>query len=193
MFPLARWQAALSGSHSEAQRMRSGGFTREAYLIDQTLLRACAPLLADEAAGGGWQRALAVLVKGDAPLLLDAVAGDDFGVPSVRVRAILALPDVTEIDVPETVGRAISAAIAVGAPTYNDGDTRGCGIIYWATALALTLAPVTRGFNGQARAIRTLRNAVEEPFAPIGNNAPALDDFAWRMRRALDATLDTLR
>ncbi|MBA3826019.1 MAG: hypothetical protein H0X24_19230 [Ktedonobacterales bacterium] len=193
MFPLARWQAALSGSHAEAQRMRSGGLPREAYLIDQTLLRSFAPLLADMGQDGGWQRAIIALANLDAPLLLDAVAGDDFGVPSVRVRAMLALPAVESIDAPEVLGQAINAAIMVGAPTYNDGDRRGCGIIYWATALTLVSAPVTRGFSGQARAIKTLLQAVEEMMPSLGNNPAALDDFAWRMRRALDATLDLLR
>jgi len=193
MFPLARWQSALSGPHAEAQRLRAGGLTREAYLIDQTLLWSFAPLLVDVGSEGGWQRAIVALVHLDAPLRLDAVAGDDFGVPSVRVRAMLALPAVEGIDAPEVLGAAISAAIAVGAPLYNDGDRRGCGIIYWATALTLVSAPVTRGFSGQARAIKTLLQAVEEMMPPIGNTPPALEDFAWRMRRALDATLDLLR
>jgi hypothetical protein len=193
MFSLARWQAALSGCHTEAQRMRKGGLTREAYLIDQTLLHSFAPLLADIGDDGGWQRVIAALVNLDAPLLLDAVAGDDFGLPSVRVRAILALPEVEGISAPEGIGTVISAAIQVGAPTYNSGDVRGCGIIYWATALTLILAPVTRGFSGHARAIKTLRMAVEEPMGNIGNHPAALDDFAWRMRHALDITRDQLR
>jgi hypothetical protein len=34
---------------------------------------------------------------------------------------------------------------------------------------------------------------VEERMPTIGNLPSALDDFAWRMRHALDATLDALR
>jgi hypothetical protein len=193
MFPLARWQAALDASHREAGRMRMAGLAREAALIDQTLLRSFAPLLATVGDAGGWQRAMTALAQPDAPLRLDAVAGDDFGLASVRVRALLAVPEVEQIDGAPIIGQAISDAIAVGAPTYNEGDARGCGIIYWATALTLVSAPMTRGFSGQVRALRTLRGAVEEAMPPIGNTPAALDDFAWRMRRALDATLDLLR
>jgi hypothetical protein len=193
MFPLARWQTALSGPHDEARRMRLGGLVREAYLIDQTMLRAFAPLLADLNEESGWQRALRALANLDAPLLLDTVAGDDVGLPSVRVTAILALPDIAAIEDASQIINAIRSGISVGAPTYNDGDARSCGIIYWAAAFTLILAPVTRGFTGQARIIKTLRTAIEETISTGGIAPQALDDFAWRMRRALDATLDLLR
>lgn len=193
MFPLMRWQAALSGPHAEAQRLRLSGHFRETYLIDQTLLRAFAPLILESNEEGGWQRALAALVNLDVPLVLDAVAGEDGGVPHVRVAAILALPPIESLSAPEQISTAIDIAVGNGAPTYNEGDARGCGLIYWATALTIVSAPVVRGFAGQARVLKLLRQAVEEVIPLSGANPAALDDFAWRMRRALDATLDLLR
>ena len=49
-----------------------------------------------------------------------------------------------------------------------------------------TVAPTMRGFAGQTKALKPLRQAIEEPIPFIGRDAQASDDFAWRMRHALD-------
>jgi hypothetical protein len=185
-------QVALRGPHEDALQLRLGGYVGEADLIDSTLLRAFFALSGEITEDFGWVRALRVLLDITTPIPLDSVSDQSFTVPCTRITGVLALPTLDALTAPEQISTTISEAIMVGAPTYNEGDTRGCGLIYWVTALTLINAPTLRGFPGQARAIRPLRQAVEEVMPPIGHNSRAIDDFAWRMRRALDAALEAV-
>ncbi len=186
-------QAALRDPHEDALQLRAGGYIGEADLIDSTLLRAFFALSGEITEDYAWVRALRVLLDITTPIPLDAVADQAFTVPCARITGVLALPNLDALTAADQIDTVISDAIMVGAPTYNRGDVRDCGLIYWVTALTLVNAPTLRGFVGHARAIRPLRQAVEEPMPPIGHDPRALDDFAWRMRRALDTALEAIR
>jgi hypothetical protein len=189
---LLPWQAALRGPHDDAVELRMRGFFGDADLIDTTLLRAFFALSGEITADIAWVRALRVLLDISTPIGLDGVADRAFTVPCLRLAAVLALPPLETLMTAEQIEDTINSAIAQGAPAYNNGDARGCGIIYWATALTIVNAPTVRGFAGQARALRPLRQAVEEQIPQLLGEARAIDDFAWRMRRALDAALEAV-
>ncbi len=189
---LLPWQAALREPHADALSLRRSGYIAEADLIDTTLARAFFALSGEITEDWGWVRALRVLLDTSTPTALDAIADPTCTVACVRLTAALALPALTTLLAPEQLREVINAAIASGAPTYNAGDPRGCGIIYWATALTIVDAPATRGFAGQARALRPLRQAVDDALPPFGSDPQAVDDFAWRMRHALDAALEAV-
>ena len=192
MLRLLPLQAALLGPHEDAQRFRADRFFREADLIDETLVRAFFALSGELTEDFGWVRAFRALLDINAPLAVDGLAREDFSQVAVRLTAILALPPLETLETAEQVLTTIANAIHVGAPTYNGGNARGCGIIYWATSLTLIAAPTARGFGGQARAIKVLKQVVDEPLPVGGSSTRTIDDFAWRMRHALDAVLEQL-
>lgn len=185
-------QAALRGPHDDGLELRSRGFIGDADLIDTTLLRAFFALSGEITEDIAWVRVLRILLDISTPIGLDGVADRVFTVPCLRLAAVLALPPLETLTAAEQIRDTINGAIMLGAPTYNHGDARGCGIIYWTTALTIIDAPTVRGFAGQARALRPLRQAVEEHIPPLLGDTRALDDFAWRMRRALDAALEAV-
>jgi hypothetical protein len=170
--------------------LRTRGFICDADLIDTTLLRAFFALSGEITEDIAWVRALRILLDISTPIGLDGVADRVFTVPCLRLAAVLALPPLETLLAAEQIRDIINGAIMLGAPAYNEGDARGCGIIYWATALTLVDAPTLRGFAGMTRALRPLRQAVEEQIPPLLGDARAIGDFAWRMRHALDAALE---
>jgi hypothetical protein len=87
--------------------------------------------------------------------------------------------------------RVISAAIAVGAPRYNAGDIRGCCRIYWTTMYTLVVAPAFRGFPGYERAMGPMQNVIERAAPAIALDTQSIDDYAWALRQAFDAALQT--
>ena len=97
---------------------------------------------------------------------------------------VLELPDITSLASLEEVLAPIEAAISVGAPRYNRGDIAGCARLYLATALTLTLAQVSRGFAGQARALDTVKKGLAE-----AQSLPDVDARAWALRHAFDRVL----
>ncbi len=181
---------ALLAPHERAQFLRAQGVWREADLIDETLLQVFLPLLTAMPGESAWLRAARRLCDESAPLPVDALASAESNRAALRLAAITGLPRIDTLDGLEVMHMAIRDAIAYGAPTYNSGDPRGCAVRYWATALALVGAPIGRGFTGQARATKLLRQVVEEPLPSIGNNLSAIDEYAWRLRHALDAALE---
>ncbi len=101
-----------------------------------------------------------------------------------QLLTILELPDITTLTSLDDIQQPIEQAISVGAPRYNRGDIAGCARLYFATALTLTSAQVSRGFPGQARALDTLKKGLAE--AQALND---VDDRAWALRHAFDRVL----
>lgn len=137
----------------------------------------------------GALRAVLALSDTERLIALDAAGATMLDVYLVRFEALIDVPDVASVGSLGDVQETISAAINVGAPRYNAGDVLGCCTMYWATMQALVLAPVFRGFSGYAKALAPLRSVLETPSSPLPLNADGLDQFAWTLRRALDATL----
>lgn len=140
-------------------------------------------------AQSGALRAVLALSDTERRYALDAAGATLLDVYLVRFEALLDVPDIAAVGSLGEVHEAISTAIGVGAPRYNTGDVLGCCTVYWATMQALVLAPVFRGFSGYARALAPLRSALEAEPPPVPFNAEGLDQFAWTLRRALDAVL----
>ncbi len=193
MISLARWQQAMRPPHEAAQQLRANGRFRDGDLIDETLVRAFFALTPDLSDEKGWMLATRALLDLDTPLAIDQTADPEFTVPAARVTAMLAVPDLLALGTAEEIARVLGDAILRGVPAYNEGNSRACGIVYWATALTVISATPLRGFTGQMRALKALRAAVEEAIPPIGRDRQGQDDFAWRMRRALDAALEAVR
>lgn len=182
-------QSAIRSAHENAMRMRSLGEWRDADLIDETLARAFFTFANEAEPQTPAVRIMGSYLDAMQPLAIDTLAVTEYAVPCVRIKAALAVPDLEELGALDQLREAIRDAIMVGAPLYNNGDPRSCGIIYWATALALVSMPATRGFAGQARALKPLRLLTEDPTTLVGRDPRSVDDFAWRTRQALDAAL----
>ncbi len=137
----------------------------------------------------GWVRVAALLTNMRQRLLIDALGAAPLEQLQARVRSLLDLPEIITIEALDDIHFAIRTAISIGAPRYNSGDIQGCCTVYWATMQAILLAPAPRGFNGYARALGSLRNAIEgdPPTAPF--DSQGTDDFAWELRDAFDAAL----
>jgi hypothetical protein len=189
MMTLMTMTRAITASHEKARQHRGIGSIHEADLIDETLLGVIQSLVNNLQADSAWARAIRVLVNLVDLLPIDAFTWREYSLTTTRIDAILFLSDLTALEKPEDVRELISAAITLGAPTYNAGGARECAMIYWVNALTLALAPVTRGFSGQTRMIKLLRQAVDEPVVNIARNRQATEDFAWRMRHTLDDVL----
>jgi hypothetical protein len=179
--------SAIREPFERARRLRALHGARDALLIEETLLQSFSPLIGALSSDVASGRALCSLFDLITPLPLDALAWDDYPLVTVRLSGAVMVPDLVTLDSLEQIRQAIDAAIAIGAPTYNNGDARACATLYWVTALTLTQAPTARGFAGQMRALKPLRQAVEEPLPFIGRDVQGINDFAWRMRQALDA------
>jgi hypothetical protein len=156
--------------------------------------------------GPGWPKAALMLLRPQAerpatPLAAATggfnPAGRRFSRPLVEVMApapqnemqeqlltILELPEIVAFGSLGELQTAIEAAISVGAPRYNRGDLAGCARLYYATALTLVNAQISRGFPGQARALDTLKKGLSEAQA-----LTSMDDRAWALRHAFDRVL----
>lgn len=189
MLTFATIHETLGQIHDDAMRLRRAGSFREADLIDQTLARTFFWLLRNVNEESVGLRVLRQLLDLGTSQPIDALAQPEYALAAVRLTAASVLPEVEVVTGLDQIRAVINSAIMIGAPTYNAGDARSCGITYWTTSLAIVSAPTLRGFAGQARALKPLRQSVEEPIPPIGQDARAVDEFAWRMRRGLDAAL----
>lgn len=184
---------AIQAPHEDASHSRARGILQRANEIDETLARVLLPLAMALEDDGGRARALRSLMRLETPLPIDALVSPMWSQASVRVEAALFLPTLGEILRLADVEMTITDAIRIGAPIYNDGDSRGCATCYWAAAFCLVLAPAPRGIPGLTRALKPLRAVVEENIPSVGDDPRAIDDFAWHMRHALDATLTAIR
>ena len=137
----------------------------------------------------GWLRAAYIITNLQQRSVLDALAPSRMGELQIRAAALLDLPDLLIVASMEDIHAAIAAAINVGAPRYNAGDVRGCCVVYWAMAQSLVASPATRGFPGYARALGQLRAVVEREPPVVAYGADGMDELAWSLRRAFDATL----
>lgn len=156
----------------------------------ETLLLVVAALLAaDAGAARGWQRAALTLADMEQRILLDALAPSRLSALQLRSAALLDLPDVLTVGGITDVQAMLSAAINVGAPRYNDGDIRGCCVVYWSTAQTVLAAPALRGSPGHARALGQLRAVTDAAVPPLPLDRQGIDDLAWALRRAFDAIL----
>ncbi len=144
---------------------------------------------AETEAQSGGLRAMLALSDTERRLALDAAAASAMDIYLVRFETLLDVPDIVSISSVEEVHAAISAAINIGAPRYNAGDVLGCCTMYWATMQAIVSAPVFRGFPGYMRTLAPLRSALEAEPPPLPLTAEGLDQFAWTLRRTLDAVL----
>lgn len=156
---------------------------------DTALLVLNTLLVADADTVHGWARAARLITDIRQRLPIDALAPSRIGELQVRTAALLDLPDITSVSSFAQVQDVIAAAINIGAPRYNDGDIRGCAVVYWSTMQSLVAAPAVRGFSGHARSMAQLRAALDQPPPPYPLEAAGTDDFAWMLRRAFDATV----
>ncbi len=193
MLELVQVFASLREVHKDASVARRQGNLRQAEDIDKTLLRVAFPLLLTFDMEDGQVRASCLLAQLAQPQPIDVLVSPTWSLATIRIETLLFLPMVAQITTLDQVESAITEAIQFGAPAYNDGDVRGCATCYWATAFGLLQAPTPRGVAGLARVLRPLRSPVEETGPSLGDDARAIDDFAWRMRQALDASLAAIR
>lgn len=111
------------------------------------------------------------------------------GILETRTAALFSLPPVLTPRSLRDVRAAITEAITVGAPAYNEGNVRGCDIGYWTALQTLLAAPPEGTILGYARVHARLRALGEaEPTAgPLDERG--CDDFAWALRRCFDGIL----
>lgn len=188
-FDLALIQSTVRTPHEQASRSRINGNIQEAELIDETAIQVLSPLVKALTGDGGWLRAVQLLLDTAAPTLIDSLQSPVWPLVSVRLTALLLIPNITLLSSLEDIAEAIRAAIRAGAPIYNAGDPRSCATTYWTMALTLVKAPRAAGIVGLSRAIRPLEQALATSLPRIGDDAHAIEDFAWWMRHSLDAAL----
>lgn len=180
--------AAVRAPHAVATEARQRGDVTLAEAGDQAVVAVVSELIAQVEDDSADTRSARLLLDLSRPLPVDALAINGWSFNAVRLDALVLLPEIEAIDHLGTIRSALMEAVRLGAPAYNTGDARGCATRYFAAALALAQAPAARGFAGQARALRPLR-AVTEELPGAGEGLGSVDDFAWHLRRALDAAL----
>jgi len=99
----------------------------------------------------------------------------------VPVHPTSLLADCTA-DAVERIGRAISSAISVGAPLYNEGQFEACFRIYENTILELE-----RSLTGSQSARKALSAGLAEAAL-----RETFSDKAWALRDAFDGMLDVI-
>jgi transforming growth factor-beta-induced protein len=75
----------------------------------------------------------------------------------------------------------IQAAIAIGAPMYNHGNTKGCAAVYQLAARALLSMPDTRVTESQKKCIQAALMKVK--------NSHSNSDNAWTLRDVFDGMM----
>ena len=164
---------------------------QEAAQVYETLLLTLHTLLgAEDDLATGWERAALVFTDTQRRLPPDILQLNNLRTWQLRAAALRDLPQIGTVASLDDIHTTIAGAIAIGAPRYNLGDVLGCCTIYWATIQALIVAPVPRGFQGNARALAPLRAAIE--VGPGSATPSGIDAYAWRLRHALDATLQVV-
>lgn len=188
-FDLAMVHAAVRAPHEQASRTRINGNIQEAGLIDATVIQVMCPLVKAIGGDSGWLRAVRLLFDTSVPTLIDALQSPSWPLACVRLSALLVVPNVAQLTSLADIAEAIRSAIRAGVPIYNAGDPRSCATTYWTTALTLAKAPRASGILGVSRALRPLEQALATSLPRIGDDAHAIEDFAWWMRHSLDAAL----
>ena len=184
---------AIEEPIERSRQLRLAQLSHDADLIDETLLQVLRSLSDSIQVDVAWFRALRIFLDLQQPQPLDMLSWQERPLTSIRIESIAAIPDLTSLEGADQINMVISNAIHKGAPIYNNGNPRGCAVLYYATALTLVNAPTIRAFAGQARSLKPLRQVLEEPLPPqIARDTDAIEEFAWRMRRALDTTLAAL-
>ena len=186
---LATIQSAAREAHARANNLRNQGMFRDAEQIDITALQTLRPLVQAIAGKSGWLGTARLMIDSTRLTQIDTLQSATWPLAAVRLSVLLAIPNVTTIVSLEQIAKTIRAAVLRGAPTYNAGDPRGCATIYWATGLTLAEAPLAQGIVGLPRAIKPIKQALETALPSIGDDAHAIEDFAWWMRHSLDGAL----
>ena len=187
MIALEMLLSAIREPYERAVQLRMLRETHDAAVVEETLIQSFFTLVSNIDDDLGWVRASRILLNMQLPLSLDALARSEKPISALRLNAVLAMPDVTTIESMGVIHDVIDRAISIGAPMYNNGDPGGCATLYWTTALILSYAPTPRGFPGQAKALKPLRQVVDDTQTFISRDLQGMEDFAWRLRRALDA------
>jgi hypothetical protein len=191
-FRLASAQTAATEAQTRARALLDLGEVSGAEMVFETLLATLDLVLRQESeAQPASERTLLMVTGASRRLPIDALHPARLDQLATRVGAIIDIPEITTLGSMDEMRRVISAAIAVGAPRYNAGDIRGCCRIYWATMHTLVVAPAFRGFPGYERAIGYLSDVIGRPAPMVPLDATSIDEYAWTLRRAFDAALQT--
>jgi serine protease Do len=191
-FRLASAQTAATEALTRARALLDIGEVAGAEMVFETLLATLdLTLREDSEALPASERTLLMITGASRRLPIDALHPARLDQLAMRVAAITDIPELTTLGSMDEMRRVISAAIAAGAPRYNAGDIRGCCRIYWATMHTLVVAPAFRGFPGYERALGPLQNVIDRPAPMVALDAAGIDDYAWTLRRAFDAALQT--
>jgi hypothetical protein len=191
-FQLASAQTAATEAQTRARALLDLNEVSGAEMVYETLLATLDLLLRQESdAQPASERTLLMITGASRRLPIDALYPARVDQLATRVGAILDIPELTTLGSMDEMRRVISAALAVGAPRYNAGDIRGCCRVYWATMHTLVVAPAFRGFAGYERAMNYLSNVITRPASMAPLDEQTIDDYAWTLRRAFDAALQT--
>jgi hypothetical protein len=191
-FQLASAQTAATEAQTRSRALLDVGQVSGAEMVYETLLATLDLTLRQESeAQPASQRTLLMVTSASRRLPIDSLNQARIDQLATRVGAILDIPDVTTLGSMDEMRRVISAAISVGAPRYNAGDIRGCCRIYWATMHTLVVAPAFRGFPAYERAIGYMRDAIAREAPMVTMDIAGIDEYAWLLRRAFDAVLQT--
>jgi hypothetical protein len=191
-FRLASVQTAATEAQTRARALMEMGQVAGAEMVYETLLATLDLTLRQESdAQPASERTLLMVTGAGRRLPIDALHSARGDQLATRVGAILDIPEVTALGSMDEMRRVISAAISIGAPRYNAGDIRGCCRVYWAAMYTLVVAPAFRGFPGYERAIAYLSKVIERQPPMAALDAQSIDDYAWTLRQAFDAALQT--
>jgi hypothetical protein len=191
-FQLASAQTAATEAQTRARALLDLGEVNGAEMVYETLLATLDLMLRyDNDAQPASERTLLMITGASRRLPIDALYPARLDQLATRVGAISDIPEVTTLGSMDEMRQIISAAIAIGAPRYNAGDIRGCCRIYWTVAYTLVVAPAFRGFPGYERALSQIQNVVERPTPMVALDPQSVDEYAWMLRGAFDAALQT--
>jgi hypothetical protein len=191
-FRLASAQTAATEAQTRARALLDMTQVAGAEMVYETLLATLdLTLREDSDALPASERTLLMITGASRRLPIDALHPARLDQLATRVAAIVDIPELTTLGAMDELRRVISAAIAVGAPRYNAGDIRGCSRIYWTTMYTLVVAPAFRGFPGYERAMGPMQNVIERAAPAIAMDTQSIDDYAWALRQAFDAALQT--
>lgn len=191
MLALETLKAIVIEADVRARRYGADGRMEATLVTYETALRLLYTLLATEqGARRGWAAVAQRLTDQRQRLAIDALAASPLGIYESRATALFSLPPLQSVRTLRDVRGTITDAIAHGAPAYNDGNVRGCGILYWTTLQTLLAAPTETTLLGYARIRARLRplGEAEPPASSLDDRG--IDDFAWSLRRCFDAILD---
>ena len=191
-FRLASAQTAATEAQTRARALLDMNQVAGAEMVYETLLATLdLTLREDSDALPASERTVLMITGASRRLPIDALHSARLDQLATRVAAIVDIPEITTLGSMDEMRRVISAAIAVGAPRYNAGDIRGCCRIYWTTMYTLVVAPAFRGFPGYEHAMGPMQNVIERAAPAVALDTASVDDYAWALRQAFDAALQT--